>query len=348
MESSDHQAATKKSSCLTMPLKSSFMPLVVSSSISRLHPLGALFAEACESTAVLSESNNDPNSHYTEARGEVVGVSCRISEPAVTCSMKELKETQRRRKIGLANKGKVPWNKGRKHSPETCARIKERTLAALKDPKVRKKMSESPRMHSELSKKKIGSSLKNLWAERLKQKRSKELFYSSWAESIAEAARRGGVDEQQLDWDSYDRLKVEVAFQRLQAEKEDGEKAKEKKLKRFQTEKKVRDRERKRNAELRAKKKERSCKGRKKKEGPAASGESNITDRLTKVLGKKSIDGPSSTGVMMYLQSALEKFDIESIKAEQKRNTVSLADQIQAAKTRRQSVSSGPTSTLVQ
>ena len=26
------------------------------------------------------------------------------------------KESQRRRKIGLANKGRVPWNKGRKHS----------------------------------------------------------------------------------------------------------------------------------------------------------------------------------------------------------------------------------------
>lgn len=27
------------------------------------------------------------------------------------------KEVERRRKIGLANRGKVPWNKGRKHSP---------------------------------------------------------------------------------------------------------------------------------------------------------------------------------------------------------------------------------------
>lgn len=28
----------------------------------------------------------------------------------------DYKEEQRRRKIGLANKGRVPWNKGRKHS----------------------------------------------------------------------------------------------------------------------------------------------------------------------------------------------------------------------------------------
>lgn len=31
-------------------------------------------------------------------------------------SDRKIKEEERRRKIGLANKGKVPWNKGRKHS----------------------------------------------------------------------------------------------------------------------------------------------------------------------------------------------------------------------------------------
>lgn len=30
------------------------------------------------------------------------------------------KERQRRRKIGLANKGRVPWNKGKKHSAGNC------------------------------------------------------------------------------------------------------------------------------------------------------------------------------------------------------------------------------------
>lgn len=46
------------------------------------------------------------------------------------------KEIQRRKKIGLANKGKTPWNKGRKHSEETRERIKQRTIEALRDPKV--------------------------------------------------------------------------------------------------------------------------------------------------------------------------------------------------------------------
>lgn len=46
------------------------------------------------------------------------------------------REMQRRRKIGVANKGRVPWNKGRTHSKETRERISKRTVEALNDPKV--------------------------------------------------------------------------------------------------------------------------------------------------------------------------------------------------------------------
>ncbi|CAK9147947.1 unnamed protein product [Ilex paraguariensis] len=51
-------------------------------------------------------------------------------------NFEDLKESQRRRKIGLANKGKVPWNKGKRHSAETRERIRPRTKEAMKDPKV--------------------------------------------------------------------------------------------------------------------------------------------------------------------------------------------------------------------
>ena len=45
-------------------------------------------------------------------------------------------EAARRMRISQANKGKAAWNKGRKHSPETIARIKAATQAAMKRPEV--------------------------------------------------------------------------------------------------------------------------------------------------------------------------------------------------------------------
>nr|CAB3499874.1 unnamed protein product [Digitaria exilis] len=45
------------------------------------------------------------------------------------------RERLRRMRISQANKGNTPWNKGRKHSPETLQRIRERTRIAMQDPK---------------------------------------------------------------------------------------------------------------------------------------------------------------------------------------------------------------------
>ncbi|KAL6854328.1 hypothetical protein ACP4OV_019231 [Aristida adscensionis] len=50
------------------------------------------------------------------------------------------RERLRRMRISQANKGNTPWNKGRKHSPETLQRIRERTRIAMQDPKVKKKL----------------------------------------------------------------------------------------------------------------------------------------------------------------------------------------------------------------
>ncbi|KAI4356148.1 hypothetical protein L6164_000194 [Bauhinia variegata] len=125
------------------------------------------------------------------------------------------KERNRRRKIGLANKGRVPWNKGRKHTAETRARIRQRTLEALRDPKVRKRMAEHPRPHSDHVKEKISSSLRHVWQERLKPKQLKEQFMLFWALSLANAARKGGIGQEELDWDSYDKIKQQLAHQEL-------------------------------------------------------------------------------------------------------------------------------------
>ena len=46
------------------------------------------------------------------------------------------REKLRRLRISKANKGNTPWNKGRKHTPETLRKIKERTRLAMQNPKV--------------------------------------------------------------------------------------------------------------------------------------------------------------------------------------------------------------------
>jgi hypothetical protein len=50
-------------------------------------------------------------------------------------------ELARRKKISDANKGRTPWNKGRRHSPETIARIKAGTLKAMQRPEVRQRLA---------------------------------------------------------------------------------------------------------------------------------------------------------------------------------------------------------------
>lgn len=43
-----------------------------------------------------------------------------------------------------------------------------------------------------------------------------EEFILSWSENIAKAAKDGWSDQQELDWDSYDKIKQEMAVQQLQ------------------------------------------------------------------------------------------------------------------------------------
>lgn len=66
-------------------------------------------------------------------------------------------EFLRRQRIGQANKGKLAWNKGLKHSPETIALIKANTARAMQDPEVRRRMRDaaSKNKHTETTKMKI-------------------------------------------------------------------------------------------------------------------------------------------------------------------------------------------------
>ncbi|CAK9134111.1 unnamed protein product [Ilex paraguariensis] len=251
------------------------------------------------------------------------------------------KESQRRRKIGLANKGKVPWNKGKRHSAETRERIRQRTKEAMRDPKVRKKMSECPRSLSPQTKARIRSSLRQLWEERLKWKRLREKFSLSWAESIAMAAKKGGGDQQELDWDSYGKMKREMDLEQLQWA---ADKAKAKEIARIRAErssqakaeKMARLAEKRREQEQKAKvrrpiKRKTHKKSKEEKEELAVAQELKLKERLTKIHRKKSLNGQ----VTSQDNRVWEKFDPDNIKRERIQKEVSLADQIRAAKNRR-------------
>lgn len=73
---------------------------------------------------------------------------------------------------------------------------------------------------SDETKEKIRASVKQVWAERLRSKRLKEKFTSLWSENIAEAARKGGIGEVGLDWDSYEKSKHEISSEQLQLSEE--------------------------------------------------------------------------------------------------------------------------------
>ena len=76
------------------------------------------------------------------------------------------KEAIRRARISASNSGRLPWNAGRKHSPETIAKISKSTRAALLDPEVRARGSSCNRGHTVESKAAIGRGIARYLARR--------------------------------------------------------------------------------------------------------------------------------------------------------------------------------------
>ncbi|WOH04117.1 hypothetical protein DCAR_0623525 [Daucus carota subsp. sativus] len=116
------------------------------------------------------------------------------------------REKLRRKRISKANKGKSPWNKGRKHSPETRQRIKEKTRLAMQDPKVRMKLINLGHTQSKETRVKIGVAVRIGWKKRREKLMLQETCHVDWQNLIAEASRRGLTGEEELQWDSYNIL----------------------------------------------------------------------------------------------------------------------------------------------
>lgn len=113
------------------------------------------------------------------------------------------RERLRRSRISKANKGNTPWNKGKKHSPETLKRIKERTRIAMQDPKIKMKLVNLGHAQSEETRMKIGVGVRLGWERRREKLMLQETCYYEWKNLIAAASREGLLGEEELQWDSY-------------------------------------------------------------------------------------------------------------------------------------------------
>ncbi|ONK76474.1 uncharacterized protein A4U43_C03F28340 [Asparagus officinalis] len=113
------------------------------------------------------------------------------------------KERLRRTRISKANKGNVPWNKGRKHSPETLQRIRERTRIAMQDPKVKMKLMSLGHAQTEETRIKIAVGVRKGWQRRREMLMVQEGCLFEWQNIIAEASRKGHAGDDELQWDSY-------------------------------------------------------------------------------------------------------------------------------------------------
>ncbi|KAJ4844093.1 hypothetical protein Tsubulata_027526 [Turnera subulata] len=127
------------------------------------------------------------------------------------------RELSRRIKISKANKGITPWNKGRKHSPETIARIREKTRLAMQNPKIKKKLANHGHAQSEETRNKIGIGVRIGWKKRQKKLMLQESCHFEWQNLIAEASRRGCAGEEELQWDSYGIIREQLQLEWLES-----------------------------------------------------------------------------------------------------------------------------------
>jgi hypothetical protein len=95
------------------------------------------------------ESSKDVVAFLREKYGESLSRT-HIDEIDVTSLNANDKESIRKLKISIANKGRRPWNVGKHHRPDTIEKIREKTRQAMGRVDVRKRWEANwkPKPHS--------------------------------------------------------------------------------------------------------------------------------------------------------------------------------------------------------
>ncbi|CAJ2631227.1 unnamed protein product [Trifolium pratense] len=163
------------------------------------------------STNKINWNNNNNNNNIFNVRRQflIKAVAAAPLNPQLDLSEEEPldeREKLRRSRISKANKGNIPWNKGRKHTPETLQKIKERTRLAMQNPKVKMKLTNLGHAQTTETKLKIGARVRKLWENRRGMKMVQETCFFEWQNLIAEASRQGLVGQEELQWNSYETL----------------------------------------------------------------------------------------------------------------------------------------------
>ncbi|XP_047310513.1 uncharacterized protein LOC124914078 [Impatiens glandulifera] len=165
-------------------------------------------------TVVRAVTTIDPDS--SAQKDDNTSAAAQIDEPEVELELDE-RERLRRMRISNANKGNTPWNKGRKHSPETLQRIKEKTRLAMQNPKVKMKLINISHSQSDETRAKIGIGVRIGWEKRREKQMLQETCHFEWQNLIAEASRRGFVGEGELQWDAYKTLDEQLQQEWLES-----------------------------------------------------------------------------------------------------------------------------------
>lgn len=110
------QASTKQSSCRVSLVKNKSPPIGLVSPFTRIHASRALSVVDAVETSDLGDCFEQKLSTDSSEENTFTD-NIQLYSSSEILMDKNQREQQRIRKIAHANKGKVPWNKGRKHSP---------------------------------------------------------------------------------------------------------------------------------------------------------------------------------------------------------------------------------------